>query len=98
MAKHKTWQEHSAVRLSVADRDFVNIAGQSDGTLLAAAVDCGSGTPDSAAVTAAKLDPASDQWRHLSDQEVQNMFGSNNAFCKQFALIGTGRPSAGGGP
>ncbi len=92
-----TWQEHSiVVSLSVVAssdavtrKTFVNIAGQSDGTLMAAAV---SGSPNSGGVTAAKLNPASGQWGGLSDQEVQNMFGSNNAFPKQFALIGTGRP------
>jgi hypothetical protein len=88
------WQYHSQIAaLDVTNSDdsyphsFINIAGRSDGTLIAAAI---TGTPPYGEITAARYDGST--WSGLSEEEVEDMFGAIRAYPKPFALIGTGPP------
>jgi hypothetical protein len=90
-ADGEDWSLHSRPVFSppVNNQTFINIAGKSDGTLMAAAVKL-----NNEEVSVSEF--RSGTWSTLSSERVQAMFGSNDAAGKQFALIGTGQPAGEG--
>ncbi len=87
----ESWDEHSLVPYLEEDPvgfdTIVNIAGKSDGTLIAAAIRCGIDPVFDSIVSAARY--TNGVWSELN---VGTMFGAFSAYSKQFALIGTGSP------
>jgi len=81
-----SWQEHSSSVLSVNNVTCINIAGRSNGELIMAAIKTNNGS-----ISAARF--SNGNWSSFTSQQLQAMFGTTIAAKKQFALIGTGRPS-----
>lgn len=91
------WNMHSKIAgLDVREssegvelKTYINIAGRSDGTLIAAAIK-GVGSSDNGVITVAKFKDG--VWTSLNEEAVKAMFGATTAYPKPFALIGTGPP------